>query len=562
MPKKRDILVLMVIFSFLLTGCQLVGSKTQGSIPDSSSAFKGSDGLVLSFFDDAPPDNLIPDSEFKIAVLLENKGAADIKCDETSGSCGYYLAFAKEPISGVTPSSGELKDALLEDEKNKEQYTILGKESYLSGGRAAMEFSDKVKVDVKSTTTALVAFMACYPYETSLSAPVCVQTAHYTVPEKSRTCELKTLSFSNQGAPVAITKIEQESILSGSYVKPRFKIYISEVGKGTVLAKEPESLKKACTSDTTNLKDVIGLVTIEEATISGKQLDCQETKEGKKKTIALTGISKNDFIECSPVESKLFSAGASNNLVAPLKIVLGYGYQTAISKDVKIEVLDTIPKIKRFSVVPEVPTSGEPLTIFVLAEDDKGLDKIELRIELSKLSMDDKGNPVTVVVGTHPCDGALSCSHIFKGQTAPAKVGESFTYTAQSFDTSGRESETKTVSGTVGGITVTITVPAQAVAGSEITIAASAKSTFTKLTKLELIYSDGTALGASYTYTCKSRECSTIFKVGTLASSVGSIYPYKIRATDSEGNIQLSEEGKVTLVAPAPPVALGDDDFY
>ncbi len=536
MPKKSDILLLLIVASVLLAGCQLTGSKGEGRIPDSSSAFKGSDGLVMSFFDDAPPDNLIPDSEFKIAVLLENKGAADIACDKTPGSCGYYLAFAKEPISGVTtplgkPPSGELKDALLEDDAVKEQYTILGKESYLSGGRAAMEFSDKVATDAKSTTTAAVTFMACYPYKTSLSASVCVQTAHYTVPEKSRVCELKTLSFSSQGAPVAVTKIEQESIPTSGYVKPRFKIYISEVGRGTVIAKDTESLKKACTKKATNLKEIIGKVTIEEATISGKQLNCE------KKTITLTGTPKKDFVECSPTESDIFKAGASNNIVTPLKIVLGYGYQSAISKEIKIEVLDTIPRIKRLSIVPEVPKPGQELSIFALAEDDNGMDKIELK---DKEGKDVAGSP-------HYCDGALSCSNTFKGEKAPANTGEKFTYTAQAFDVSERQSEPKTISGNAGGITVTITIPAQAAAGEDITITASATSTFTNLKTLELLRILDSKEVIIFTQNCKSQKCDATFKTPTSGSAAGSEHTYKIRATDAKGNTALSDEGKVKL---------------
>ncbi len=530
MPKKSDILLLLVAISVLLAGCQLTGSKGKGSIPDSSSAFKGSDGLVLSFFDDAPPDKLIPGSEFNIAVLIENKGAADIACGAAPGSCGYYLAFAKEPISGVKPSSGELKDALLEDPGVKAQYTILGKESYLSGGRAAMEFSDKA-TDVKATTTASATFIACYPYTTSLSASVCVQTAHYTVPEKSRTCELKTLSFSSQGAPVAVKKIEQESILSGGYVKPRFKIYISEAGKGTVIAKDADSLKKACIKETSNLNDIIGKVTVEEATISGNKLDCE------KKTITLTGIPKKDFVECI-VDGNVFEAGAANNIVAPLKIALGYGYQNAISKDVKIEVLDTNPKIKRFSIVPEIPKPEEELKIFVLADDDKGLGRIELK--------DKSGN--SVAGSPYGCKEALSCSNTFTGK-APAKAGEAFTYTAQAFDTTGRQSEKSTVSGTAGGITVTITAPAQAVAGAEISITASAKSTFTKLKTLELIYSGGAALEKPYTYNCKSKDCSTAFKI-KLPSDKTEI-AYRIRATDSEEKTAESEPAPIKVTATA-----------
>ncbi len=543
--------MLIVVVSVLLAGCQLTGGGGKGAIPDSSSAFKGSDGLVISFFDDAPPEKVIPSSndfksKFNIAVLLENKGAADITCDNDFESCGFFLVFSKEPIKitsylkeGTSQSvTGNLKDALeTVDGKSK----LIGKESYLSGGGAAMELSAEVEENVEATTTSLVVANACYPYKTSLSASVCVQTAHYTVPEESRTCELKTLSFSNQGAPVAVKKIEQESILSGGYVKPRFKIYISEVGKGTVIAKEPESLKKACTKETENMNDIIGKVTVDEATISNTLLDCE------KKTITLTGIPKKDFVECI-AEDGVFEAGASNNLVSPLKIVLGYGYQTAISKEVTIEVLDAPPKIRTFSMIPKTPKEGygqavfpnAELKIYVKAEDDKGLDIMEVKDKDGK----------HVAGSPHACNGALSCSNDFSA-TAPEKAGEVFIYRAVAVDTAGKPSDIGMVSGTVGGVIVAVSLPAEAIAGEEITITASAKSSYTALKSLELISVIVGKESVISTHDCKSQKtCSSQFKVK--APAEGIVGFYKARATDSKGATDESETKTVVGVLPSP----------
>lgn len=535
MQKKGSILFLLVAVSILVAGCQLTGSSDKGTIPDSSSAFKGKDGLVLSFFDDAPPDKVIPSSKdfkskFNIAVLLENKGAADITCDGDSESCGFFLVFSKEPIKITSylkegtllqAVTGNLKDALEEiDGKSK----LIGKESYLSGGRAAMEFSAEVEEDVDVTTLSAITVNACYPYKTSLSASACVQTAHYTVPEKSRVCELKTLSFSNQGAPVAITKIEQESILSGEYVKPRFKIYISDVGKGTVIDKDKESLKKACTVNNPEIGEIVGKVTIEEATLSGEKLNCQQGNG-----ITLTGVPKKDFIECILERDDVFKANAANNLVSPLKMVLSYGYQTAISKDVKIEVLDSPPRIKRMAITPEKPKPGDELKIFVSAEDDFGLEELQFLDKDGKLIL------------RYPCGGSLSCSNTFKisgDETKLKPAGEVFIYKAQAVDTSKKPSDISTVSGIFGGIS--LTVSSKEITSSDgkksTQITATATSTYTRITSLEMLNSDGTPLSSSYLYTCPSgipSICTTIFTIEKAGD-------YKIRAKDSAGPVEAS----------------------
>ncbi len=521
MRKNSNVLLLLVAISILVAGCQLIGGKERGGIPDSSSAFEGREGLALSFFKDAPPEKLIPNSEFRIAVLLENKGAADISCDDNPESCGFFLVFSKEPITGITPPTGNLKDAL---EVIDDRPRLLGKESYISGGRAAMELAAN-SGEPDETTMSTVTVNACYPYKTSLSASVCVQTAHYTVPDANRACRLSALSFSSQGAPVAVTKIEQESILSGEYVKPRLKIYVSEVGKGTVLAGDTQSLKEACKSETANIKEIVGKVTVTEATISGAPLNCQG------KTITLTGTTKKDYMECL-LEDSIFNAGASNNMVAPLKLILSYGYQTAISKEVEIEVLDSPPKIKRFSIIPEKPSPSEQLSLLATAEDDSGLKEIQL--------LNSKGE----LISKHDCDGEVSCSSTFR-ENAPAKAGETYLYKAMAVDTAGKPSDISMASGIVKGMTVSIAVPETAPAGSDAQISASATSTGTLLKSLELVSVLDGKESIIATYDCKlQKTCSNAFKVKAPAN--GEVGFYNARATDSKGSTAESETKTVT----------------
>jgi hypothetical protein len=418
--QKKILLSLLLLLA--LAGCQF--GEQKGTIPDSSSAFEGTEGLVLSFFDGAPPDTLIPKSDFKIAVLLENNGASDITCTGNAEDCGYFRAQETKYIPKITPNSGLLKNAL-EDISGKNR--ILGKESYLSGGKAAMEMSASVAATDKTTMSTLTV-NACYPYKTKLSVPVCVHTAHYTVPEESLTCKLKTITLQSQGAPVAVKKIEQEPLLQGEFVKPRLKIYISNVGKGVVLDNSSESLAKACTSGG-ETQYVVGKVVVNEAKLSGIKLDC----EGR--SIVLRGVSSKDFIECKltdiPQElTDSFRAGADNNFVSTLNLVLTYGYQTAVSKEIKIEVLDEPPKIKRLEALG-TPESGKDFQIFVAAEDDFGLEKIEL--------LDESGEVLTPPDKfTNDCNGRTLCEATFT-----VKASSTTTYKAKATDTTKKQSKSE-----------------------------------------------------------------------------------------------------------------------
>ncbi len=520
-------ITLLLALALFLNGCNSGGS---GGIPDSSEAFKGSDGLVMSFFSGAPPEKTLPGYDFKVAVLLENKGATDIICDTVAENCGYFVVFANEPISEIKPNSGKLKEAL----QNDGQHVILGKESYLSGGKAAMELSAKVNANAEKTTLTTITVDACYPYKTVLTASICVRAADYTVEEGNLVCEPRTLTFSSQGAPVAIKKIEQDTIFRGSKVFPRLKIFVQDVGKGTIVEGTPASLAMACTRDSKDAKDlnnIIGKITIDEATLSGQQLDC-----GKSATI--TGVSKNDYIEC--ISKDGFDSG-SNNFISPLILKLSYGYQTAISTQVEVEVLDTPPNIRRFEVTsPYNPKLKQPIRVYIQAEDDLGLKSIELKGE--------EGN----IIGLKECDDKLLCENSFEFNHDFSN-GLPYTVKASVFDNNKERQKFQSKSAIILPVfppeILTFDVPATTTKGTNIVIKAIATDD-KEVAKLEVLDRDGKLI---LSFKCpEDKKCEHIFEIKAPAEE-GKTYAYKLKATDSEGlNAFLPEaektfqEGKTT----------------
>ena len=320
----KNYLIILAIAMVFVAGCgHIPENGNSDSLPKRS--VLGEKGLVLSFLKNAPPENLFPNTEMKVGLLIENKGAAQVDCSQRNG-CGYFFVDGGEHIviknngggSGILKNMPGFRDALNGDVFRSRQKSIA-------------EFSVHVN-DPGHTTTATIFANICYPYKTFMSTTVCVETAGYSVEENERLCNPKTIELISQGAPVAITRVEQSSIFQGNEVKPRFKIFMKNVGGGFVISKEANALKKACASESTNPIEgnIIGDVSIEEATLSGVTLNCQDS------SVILRG--SNNFVLCTANQG--FEANADDNFVSPLRILLSYGYQTAEARKVRIEVVN------------------------------------------------------------------------------------------------------------------------------------------------------------------------------------------------------------------------------
>jgi len=77
---KKIIFVFFVVSLFLIAGC--TGGSDKSPITDVD-VRKGTDGLIMEFTKNAPPQRVFEDSVFPIAINLKNRGASDIKATDT-----------------------------------------------------------------------------------------------------------------------------------------------------------------------------------------------------------------------------------------------------------------------------------------------------------------------------------------------------------------------------------------------------------------------------------------------------------------------------------------------
>ena len=302
--KRRAILIALVALTFVF-GCTKAAPKSTG-------ALTGTQGLILSFLQNSPPDRIFSGTDLKMGVKLENQGGSDI----TAGNI-YISGFDRT----IVPL-----------DKTIDGINLGGRNIYNPvGGIEIKEFNAKISAPQsidKIPQTFLVT--ACYDYATTASAAVCMDFNPFsTETAGGKACTPQDVSLSGgQAAPIAITKV---GVMPAPDVT-RFAIDIENLGGGLVYKKGSQFCDPYSQGLTFNEIDYVKLdsVVISQEDITGS---CQPVKDG---FVKLT--NKKVTIYCS----KFVGGGEQVNgksipaFNAPLKITISYGYRNSVSKTIEI----------------------------------------------------------------------------------------------------------------------------------------------------------------------------------------------------------------------------------
>lgn len=285
--KKEIFVVIMLGILLVSAGC---ASLRQGTTVKETDYHTGTDGLVMNIIKNLPPDNVWRGNEFVIGLELRNKGAYDIK-DGIVRISGFDPRY-------ITPA---------EDEQVIESLAGKG-HGYPEGDYMVMNFHAK-NIDIPGGAAeypAAFTAKAEYDYRTEASAVVCINPNAFNIVKTKDVCEVKAVSFSSgQGAPVAITQIEESITPLDRDLRVEFIIYIANKGKGKVL----------------------GNVNIDSVKLSEKNAECNVN------AFELRGSEENR-VYCSVIVEK--GIGARN---VPLSAKLSYRYESELDKKIKISGL-------------------------------------------------------------------------------------------------------------------------------------------------------------------------------------------------------------------------------
>lgn len=360
--KKRNttkILLILIIMMMLLQGC------TTNNRPVTFNKYQGNSGIDLKFIANGPPSTVYEGTEIKILLEIWNRGAYDILQNETNKDKSEHarINVRFDPIYFTeTPQNNDFKSMF------PGGTSLLGKsEMWPQGERIIIPFTTLIVNKIpgtRETPTTNIEATVCYPYRTYISQTICIDKDIYGVEERPICRSIPRYTYSNQGAPIAISKIEVDLIPTGysesqvqtrevifdeqgfmedlgevtrkeriMFIEPVFRIYARNVGKGDAfILKEEANKDLACNFTKSFEVREHNKVKLVNATLDGHKLDCGENA-------SINLANPNHFITCrlKPDTGDELQTYARQNEEQQFIAELEYYYTESITKQITIQ---------------------------------------------------------------------------------------------------------------------------------------------------------------------------------------------------------------------------------
>lgn len=324
--RPAHLFIALLLSVFLLAGCT-GSSSSREDLPDVQ---VGTKGLEMKFLKNSPPEEVFEDSNFPVIFQVDNLGAHSVTEDQ---EVLLSLGVERDYTSKVELETNSRVHAGETD--NEARFPLEGKSiANPKGGREIVSYTIEAgRIDPQSERHgSTVLATLCYPYETELSANVCVDTDPNNIRPVEKGCEVEDLSLSGgQGAPVAITKVEVRMLpRDDDQVSPEFLIHVANRGGGEVT--KHGSYAEFCrdAGSGINYRDLNAILV--GAFLSGVELECS-TRHDDLDGEYIRLLNKEDVVRC------VLKDGIPENrdaYTAPLNVRLTYGYTQSISEQYTI----------------------------------------------------------------------------------------------------------------------------------------------------------------------------------------------------------------------------------
>ena len=224
--RSRIVTVIIALVALAaLIGCDGGGGGGGGGKYNLYDPYYGSEGLAISYLDSAPPDVLYDGTDFKVGLLVHNKGAKDVGDAVVSVSTlDKYFAIPNNPAKSVSV-------------KAKSFFRRSGEKKPLFLSGSVRDGS----VDYDGLTVPLITTV-CYSYTTHVEENLCIDPDIYNLDERQKACAVRDLVLQDQGAPVAVTRVEESIIEDDGALDVYLKAHIRNLAGGLVANAPPATL--------------------------------------------------------------------------------------------------------------------------------------------------------------------------------------------------------------------------------------------------------------------------------------------------------------------------------
>ena len=328
--KKKLAFVLFLILLISISGCK--GKKDVRKALDEIRT--GTEGIVMSFLANAPPSRIIVEQgidnpPFDVILELKNKGAYPQPENAITAPPGkvYLSGYDKNIISFDKNSLEDLSGKPLE---GKSTINPIGGFDFLTF-KGTVNIENLIVEKYEPTLQAIV----CYQYWTIAGPSVCIDPDPYSTITEKKVCNVQSISLSSQGAPIAVTKIEEDALAT----KTQFRITIKNVGSGEVF--KDSSLEKCSPFGEKVGREDIDKVYVNFVKVGNKELACRpfidradQFVKGASGYVRL--INGEGTIICELPGSDY--ASTKSAYTTPINIYLQYAYRNTIEKKLLIKM--------------------------------------------------------------------------------------------------------------------------------------------------------------------------------------------------------------------------------
>jgi hypothetical protein len=302
----KKILILFAVLSLFLFGCQNGQQGVAGP-----SFVGGTNGLLINFLQDAPPDNVYDNSRstFQVAVQVKNAGEWDID----TGKLDISLSGI-DPVDFSNPAMTKKSDTLISATKKDSTGTII------QGSQLVFTFPGfTYKGNLPGDINHIIKADACYAYGTKALSSICIKkdlTKADTI-----VCTVNSDRIvANSGAPVQVASIRESAGGSDSIL---LTITLKQTGTGEIFRSGKSCAAGIDNENVVNFKINTGMTS---------ELSCSGLSTGTGTVTGdLTLYNGERQITCTQ------KTGGQGDFEKTVEITLSYDHRVSTSKTVIVK---------------------------------------------------------------------------------------------------------------------------------------------------------------------------------------------------------------------------------
>jgi len=322
MKKKNLVLIILFLSLLVISACSganfgNIGRGRQGvdSIASNPNYRTGSEGLTVQFAPGSADRAFERDNDVTFVLEVRNRGAFPQQDDFQNLNPKLWIYGYDPLILFIDP-----------DEFSLDEETLEGKNPFNSEGGFETVILRASISDLPSGTPVYrptIIAAVTYEYETVASGEVCVDPFPFSTTIRDKICnvaQFRNVNIgSSQGAPVAISRVEEE-VTSNALL---FRIFIKNVGNGLIIPINDVNRHPRLGYEYNSLNEV----RVAEISVGNLRVDSCRPYQGERIKL----INNEGVMFC-----KFSTSGIDDIYTTPINIRLEYGYVTSVQKQIQI----------------------------------------------------------------------------------------------------------------------------------------------------------------------------------------------------------------------------------